>query len=55
LGGQRAKETVGGALEVAKGNSALESSKDVGVKGADAEEVTAWGGKGGAFEKDVMS
>jgi len=33
LGGQGAKETVGGMLEVTKGNGTMEGAKDVSVKG----------------------
>jgi len=41
---------VGGALEVAKGDSALEGSEDVSVERLEAKEVVMQGRKGGAFE-----
>ena len=50
MGGQRAKETVGGTLKVAKGNGALIRAKDIGVKGVATEEAEVRGRKGGAFE-----
>jgi len=38
-GGQGAKETVGGALEVTEGNGTVEGAEDVSVEGAEAEEA----------------
>jgi len=42
LGGQRAEETVGGALEVAKGYSAFEGPEDVRVEGVCTKEAEPW-------------
>ena len=38
VGGQRAKKTVGGTLEIAKFDAAIKGAKDVSVKGTGSEE-----------------
>ena len=40
-GGQRAEETVGGTLEVAKFDSSVKSAEDICIKGTGSEEPTA--------------
>ena len=37
-GGQRAKESVGSMLEVAKFDATIKSAKDVGIEGTSSEE-----------------
>ena len=41
MGGQRVKEAVGGALEIAEFDAAIKCAKDVSVKGTGSKEPAA--------------